>query len=788
VAAVTLELPARSDPRLDSSELAALEEIQRRVLWLAVRMVDHANRERPNPDGMKVGGHQASSASMVSIMTALWFGHLRADDHVAVKPHASPVLHAVNYLLGQLDRGYLTELRSFGGLQAYPSRTKDPDRVDYSTGSVGLGAVAPLFSAAVAEYLSCHFGARDDRRFVALLGDAELDEGNVWEAIADPITQGFGNVMWVIDVNRQSLDRVVPGIKVRRLESMFEANGWHVVEAKYGRRLQALFGERGGEALRAHLDDMSNERYQSLFGLAPADVRESFLDGADRAVARPLAELDDEMLRATVTNLGGHDLAELADCYAAAAADDRPSVVFAYTIKGWGLPTAGDRLNHAALLTGDQIDALRRELGIDAASEWDRCPDGSPAARLCVRTAERLRRPPARAAATPPRIPVDTGVSSPKPISTQEAFGRALVGLSRDPEVMKRLVTASPDVAVSTNLGGWLNKAGVFARDERPAFDDRPALLRWNEGRSGHHLELGISEMNLFLLLGQLGLAGEMFGEPLIPIGTVYDPFVLRGLDAFVYGTYIGSRFIVVGTPSGVSLSSEGGAHQSIVTPSVGAQLPNVVFSEPAYARALDWLLCDSVARLFEPDGESAYLRLSTRPIAQDPFEDALARIGEDELRRAVLAGGYCIRESSVDGPVLNLVATGAVLPDVLAAADVLEDEGVRARVLDVTSADRLFRDWRRGIRHAVATSTRPRDACHLDSLFPREARRAPIVVVQDGAPHGLAWLGSVYGTKVVPLGVDRHGQSGSLADVYSWHQLDAGAVVNAGLLALDGS
>src|SRR3954471_14370860 len=204
------------------SALDVLAAVEQRVLWLATSMVHHANKVRTTASGVKVGGHEASSASMVSIMTALYFGHLRAPDRVSVKPHAAPVLHAINYLLGNLDRRYLTTLRAFGGLQSYPSRTKDPDPVDFSTGSVGLGAAAPLFAAATRRYVDAHFGARPRSRFVALLGDAELDEGNVWEAILDPATRGLGNVLWVVDLNRQSLDRVVPGIRIAQLEQQFE--------------------------------------------------------------------------------------------------------------------------------------------------------------------------------------------------------------------------------------------------------------------------------------------------------------------------------------------------------------------------------------------------------------------------------------------------------------------------------------------------------------------------------------------------------------------------------------
>src|SRR5438270_2629782 len=240
-------------------------------------MIHEANRVRPSTDSTKDGGHQPSSASVASMRTALYFGGwLRAGDRVSVKPHASPVFHAIQYLLGNLERRYLTTLRAFGGLQAYPSRTKDPDPVDFSTGSVGLGAAAPLFAALTDRYAATHFRpdqADATRRFVALVGDAELDEGNVWEAISDETIRGtrLSNVLWIIDLNRQSLDRVIPGIKVQEMEALFQGIGWQVLEAKYGRRLQAAFARRGGAALRKRIDAMPNEEYQELVRL-PGDA------------------------------------------------------------------------------------------------------------------------------------------------------------------------------------------------------------------------------------------------------------------------------------------------------------------------------------------------------------------------------------------------------------------------------------------------------------------------------------------------------------------------------------
>jgi pyruvate dehydrogenase E1 component len=765
-------------------EVEVLERIQRRVLWLATRMIDSANHDRP-ADEIKVGGHQASSASMVGIMTALWFGHLDADDKVAVKPHSSPVFHAIKYLTGELDRSYLTRLRDFGGLQAYPSRTKDPDVRDFSTGSVGLGVVAPLFAAAARRYIDAHFGQRPTSRFIALAGDAELDEGNVWEAIADPALHGLGNVMWVIDANRQSLDRVVPEQKVKKLVGFFEHAGWHVIECKYGARLQAAFDRSGGSALRDYIDAMSNEQYQSLFAYTGRELRARFLDGAPDAVGEFLSAWDDNDLAPLIQNLGGHDLGALINAYGRCdAVTDRPSVVFAYTVKGWGLPIAGDPLNHAAMLTTAQVDTARDAAGLTAATEWDRFEPDSPEGRWCTAVGGELNNP---EPSERPRLAVPTSVGgSPghRPVSTQETFGRLLTRLSEVAEIGERIVTTSPDVSVSTNLGGWINKKGVFNAQDQHDFLGEERLLRWKQTNAGQHIELGLSEMNLFLMLHALGLGHELHGEQLLPIGTVYDPFVCRGLDALIYALYSGARFIMVGTPAGITLAPEGGAHQSSITPSIGLELPGLTYAEPTYARALDWILCDALAQLSHPQGTSAYLRLTTRPILQDPFEAVVAARGEGAVRRDVLAGGYRLREPG-DRPAEVILATcGAVVPEVLAAADLLAAEGLPSLVLDLTSPDLLFRDWRTTLTTATRGGRSAAPTHHLARLLAPHERRLPIVTVQDSASHHLAWLGSVFGAPVVPVGVDDFGQSGTIAALRTAFDMTPDQIVNAALLA----
>lgn len=774
---------------LEPNYLETLRVIQQRVLWLAVQMIHHANYIRSNPDGAKVGGHPASSASMVTLMTALYFHFLRAGDRVAVKPHASPVFHAIQYLLGQLPPNYLTQLRGYGGLQAYPSRTKDPDRVDFSTGSVGLGAVAPAFAALAHRYAVLHFGQVTSRRFVALIGDAELDEGNIWEAVLDQSLAGLGNLLWIVDLNRQSLDRVVPGIRAGQLERLFQQSGWQVLEAKYGRKLQALFGRPGGYLLRQRIDDMSNEEYQALLRLPGAQLRQHLAQvqgAASPQLAAVVQDIPDEALAGVIGDLGGHDLAELLSVLAQVeAAPDRPTIIFAYTIKGWGLPLAGDPLNHAKLLTPEQMAELQASLGIPKGQEWAGFAPGSPAGDLCAKVAARLfpgQEPPPQLAAAGD-IPTKLAGFAPGQASTQQIFGRLLTQLARETSLARRIVTASPDVSVSTNLSGWILKNGVFAANDRLNYNtEANALLQWRHTPQGQHIELGISEMNLFMLLGMLGLSAELTGQQLIPIGTVYDPFICRGLDALIYALYSGARFIFAGTPSGITLSPEGGAHQSTVTPALGLELPGLNAYEPCFALELEWILLEAIRQCSDrAHGRATYLRLSTKMIDQQLLLPALERLGEAELQRQVLAGGYRLVEGrsldSTEKAAAQIVTTGVMVPEAVAAAQDLHHRGVKVNVLNLTSPRRLFETWR-------ALPPQRNAAAPFDWLIPANERNIPLVTIHDGASHALAWLGSVYGAPVTPLGVDTFGQSGARADLYHHYAIDAQAIV-AAVLAL---
>ena len=726
-------------------------------------------------------------------MTTLFFRFMRSGDLISVKPHASPVFHAIQYLLGGLDVAYLKRLREFRGLQAYPSRTKDPDRVDFTTGSVGLGAVAPNFAALVDTYLRTHqLGmAAEHRRFISLVGDAELDEGSVWEAIAEPAMAGAKHVLWIVDLNRQSLDRIIPGVRVRSWREMFAANGWDVIDAKYGRQLKAAFDEPNGELLRICIDELSNEAYQRMLRLPPSDLRQ-WLPKKSRyphELGRLLDRWDDGRLHDLFWNLGGHDIQELEEAFARSARQAGPSVLFAYTLKGWRLPSVGHPQNHSVLLSEDQMESLRADLEVSDEDRWAAFDAGTPEGDLCREVSQRLttdqpgRQAPAPVDAVPRELPTTYGGSR----STQQAFGSVLSTLSRErSDLARRLVTVSPDVASSTNLGGWISKHEVWRLSEAEEMpeDQQTGILHWTESPHGQHIELGISENNLFLMLGQLGLSHELFGQTLVPVGTLYDPFIRRGLDALFYSVYSGACFVVVGTPSGVTLCSEGGIHQSLLTQSIGAELPGMAAYEPCFAQEFEWIMLDALDRVVRRHS-STYLRLTTKRVDQQLFPQLSDAESREQLRRRVLAGAYRLCDGrdqpgySPGSNVVHLFACGAMIPEAVAAHGRLREKGILANVVNVTGPGPLYASFQRASRTPHATDSL------FDELFEPAERSAPVVTVADAHPHSLAWIGSALGARAWPLGVARFGESSGLSDMYREHGIDVDNIVATCLAAV---
>ncbi|HEV2558526.1 MAG TPA: transketolase [Microvirga sp.] len=779
-----------TDPRLPY-----LAELERKILWLASWTIHNANHVRPNLDGLKVGGHQASSASLSTILTALYMAVLRPEDRVAVKPHASPIFHAIQYLLGHQTREKLENFRGYKGAQSYPSRTKDIDDVDFSTGSVGLGVAQTLFASLVQDYVRSHGWGTDrpEGRMIALVGDAEMDEGNIFEALLEGWKHGLRNTWWIIDYNRQSLDAVIREGLYSRFEAIFRAFGWDVVVLKHGSLMQEAFREPGGERLREWIDTCPNQLYSALTFQGGAAWRRRLLDdlGDQGPVTQLIERRSDEELARLMGNLGGHDMPSLLQAFESID-HDRPTVFIAYTIKGFGLPLAGHKDNHAGLLTPKQMEGYRASAGVRPGHEWDRFEGlALPPAELerflgaVPFNAKGQRRYEA------PAVPVPAELATPKQpqISTQQGFGLILNELARSSEPLAdRIVTTAPDVTVSTNLGAWVNRRGLFARSEMKDLfkaERIPSTFSWDFSPKGQHIELGIAEMNLFILLSGLGLSHSLFGERLLPIGTLYDPFISRGLDALNYACYQDARFLLVATPSGVTLAPEGGAHQSIASPLIGLSQDGLAAFEPAFVDELSVIMrfaFDYMQRngegepneqswLRDETGGSVYLRLSTRTLDQPH------RTMTPELSADIVDGAYWMRKPGPNAQVV-VAYTGSVAPEAIEAVGLMAEDRRDVGLLAITSADRLNAGWtaaqrarERGLVHARS---------HIERLLAEVPQHCGLVTVIDGHPATLAWLGSVVGHRTRSLGVEHFGQTGTVADLYRHYGIDAQGIIQA--------
>ncbi len=761
-------------------KIAAIETLDARLRWLSSWIVHNANHIRPKRDGLKVGGHQASCASMTAIMAALYFHALRPQDKVSVKPHAGPVLQAIHYLLGNQSLEQLQQFRALGGAQSYPSRTKDKIPVDFSTGSVGLGVAITAFSSLVQDYLIAHGSIEETNagRMISLMGDAELDEGNIYECLIEGYKHDIRNCWWVVDYNRQSLDNTTADRMFRRFDDIFETTGWRVITLKHGKLQRAAFARPGGKSLEDWIENCPNAEFAVLTyqGGAAWRTRLHADIGGKPHVKKLLDSFDDDGLAALMTNLGGHCIESLMDAFDSAD-DERPTLFIAYTVKGYGLPLAGHKDNHSGMMNPAQIDQLRTTMGIEAGEEWE------PFAGLGGNMAAKLKNfigsgvlaaKPAEPVADYIPVPARLAVPSGDVQSTQAAFGHVLLDLAKSSEALAdRIITTAPDVTQTTNLGGFVNQRGLFRRsDVADSFREAkiPSAQKWAAHAAGQHIELGIAENNFFLLLTSLGLAAPHFGTRLIPVGTVYDPFIARGLDALNYGCYSDARFLLVGTPSGLTLGPEGGAHQSINTPLIGMGQPGLAYFEPAYADEVALFMRWAFEHLQMPDGSSVYLRLSTRQVPQ--VERANTDWEADALK-----GGYWLRRPAA-GAEAAIAFTGTIAPEVLAAYDQLLDDIPGLGVLNVTSPDVLHREW--SASKAARWTDKNAQTCHVEDLLSALAPDAGIVTVIDGSPSALSWLGGVQGMRVSPLGTDRFGQTGDLPDLYAEYRLDSVAIIDA--------
>ena len=767
--------------QISDKDLILLKELEKKVSWLSSWMIHNANNLRISEDGLKVGGHQASSASIVSIMVALYFKILQSEDRVAVKPHAAPVFHSIQYLLGNQTQDKLKNFRGFGGAQSYPSRTKDTDDVDYSTGSVGLGGAITIFGSLIQDYLYQHNFIKKQKsgKMVALLGDAELDEGNIYEALLEGAKQNVRNCWWIIDYNRQSLDAVVADELHLKIDELFASMGWRVVTLKYGKKLQSLSKIKGGNLILNWIDSCPNDLYSALSYLGSKGWREHLNNDLKnhKDALNIINTLSDEELNETMSNLAGNDVEAVLEAFLEADSDDIPTCFIAYTIKGFGLPLAGHKDNHAGLMNIEQMEIFKKELNISKGEEWDFFSGMSAPkneVNKFLKKSSFYNNNDRNFSDKKIEISKKFKFKESKTSNTQEVFGRIINEIGKeDSELSKRIVTFSPDVTVSTNLGGWVNQKQIYNREKKTdIFHDEKVVSaqKWHVSPEGQHFELGIAENNLFLALGAAGLSKKMFGASLIPIGTIYDTFISRGLDALNYAVYQDARFLLVATPSGISLGPEGGAHQSIITPLIGIGQPNLLMFEPTYADELEVILRYTFSYMQEENGSSVYIRLSTRNI------DQINRKLSSSLEQDILSGGYWLEKSTIKSDLI-IVFSGVMAPEVLMAAETMKEDEINISILSVTSNDRLYKNWKQSHKDK---SRGINNKSRIEKIFENTSKESVIITINDAHSSTLTWIGGAVGRKVISLGVDEFGQSGNLKDLYNYYALDQEAIVDA--------
>lgn len=882
---------------------ALIDRLAKRALVLAVRMIDEANHREDIEEGdPKVGGHPAACASCVHILSALRLVAMQPADTFAIKPHASPMDHSINFLLGLFrepgtrkwmsledSQAVMSRLRKFSEqgepvFQSYHAEN-DPDSHNYfPTGSVGIPPVVSLYTALAYRYAEHHgHEVPKETHHWSLIGDSEFREGSLLEAMPEAAERELPNVTWIVDYNRQNLDgsrmpnaRGLRGTDADRMQRTAEANGWNCLQVRHGRRRQKAFELAGGDRLRHVLENgFSDYEFQALLFKRSGAVTRRRLVAKEAGLEAVLRHFTDDEVQAIYSDLGGHDTSVLVEAFQEARASTAPTLIVAHTIKGWGLESFAAPGNHSALADRDEVAALLKSEGLTAEAPYQRFADGTPEQRflsargaflrdgfeqqwaLKDRNSKHFLDAVARAGELPEALQIDLKLT---PVAhTQYVWGQAIGKLIRvgqsahggaavsDEErrwlpIADYVLTMAPDVGTSTNINPAMDEK-IYGPAPDEDFektleirDRRRPSLTPKEEVTTRHIRFEIAEANCMTAAGAFGKLGDRLGIPYLPVMTIYDFFIKRAYDQLYYNLYWGSTFLVVGTPSGVSLSPEGAQHSW----KSDIQMPNLVTWEPSYGFEVDWIVSETLrrqtsgeqeqrtgvllravtrglvqkellARLhrhrrFKQDGHAALRPASVDLDGATPEADVPAKPDAEILalvRRDVLLGGYYLVDwrgyagYEPGDNVVHIVAMGALAPEALKASDALLEKGIYANVILCTSPDLLLgnlahADGYRHLREGLGLTgalymTRRRQNGHVTyefetraDLIEAAAGRIPVVSVADGEVGLLDNLGAIVGVRHEALGVRKPSKSGRPSDVFGLHHLDAHGIVEA--------
>lgn len=812
-----------------AGELAAMAIVRDHVAKGALSMIDWANHKPANAGKKpKVGGHQASSMSSVDLLCALYLHAKRPQDRVAVKPHAAPIIYALMHLMGRLTSSEMNELREFKGPQPYPTKLKNPDFVDYTTSSEALGVCAAIYDAYGAKLHNrslrhVHEKPPVDSVYWAHCGDGELTEGQIDESLYDAGRWGLDNLVWIVDLNRQSLDRVMDDSLGGRLETWagakFRAQSWEVIDLRWGARALALFSRPGGDALQGLLEEMSDALFHPLMCVG-GDIARLILAGerhsADPAtkqllahygrrltvdettqqgLAKLLETVDDATLAAGLSHLGGHDMGALLSAYETATAiEGAPAVIIAHTVKGYETSAAGHPENHGGLLPREEVVAWGLDRGLPKDTPYPSPETGSPAASLLAQRRGLLFEDVDHSYAAPPTdqmAPALAAIKAPRRsvVSSGEVFQSLNLAVLRNESVAPWVHFGAPDVGQTTHLGPVIKSTGVFSpRDGvQDTFEwlrtDRKLAFDWRPSATGQFHALGIAEGNAMLWAYAFGRRKKRVEgkAPLVTVVTVYDKFFERGFNQLDYAAYSDARFVAVGTPSGTGLSRETATHQSIQTPRMVMDLPGIIAYEPAFAVDVWAVYRWALGQLWADDGEAVYLRLTTQPLEQPNV------LPEDVEARAI-AGAYWLVgaddrwNTGEEAANVVLIGSGRKLAQLRVAAERLDTEhGVGSRILNVTSYEALWRDWDAYNNDPEAWDD-PKRTYYLHELFTETAVNASLIITGDHVASVCEWLpGALQRLRGYRfLGPRRNGEAGSLEAIDALHGMGVDDIIQA--------
>lgn len=881
-------------------DLEALNSIARRAHYLANLMIYRANhRSNVEKGDPKVGGHSSASSSALHILGAIHLVVKSGFDHIANKPHASPADHAYNYLLDLFLNDDLSRMPlemcniAMDGLRAFPKDGEpvfqsyhsayDPDRHNFfPSGTVGIPPVNAGYLAHAYNFARSHGYKVPEAHFWALIGDSEFREGSLFEAIPDLAEREVGNLTWIVDYNRQSLDGhritnrdIMGGTDDHRIEKTMEANGWEVIQIRHGQIRERLFQKPGGDAFRKLFEvDLTDYELQVLLQLNDAKAIRQELSKYHKQLGTFLKSVSDTDLVASIRDLGGHDFTILVAALEQSKKNKKkPTLIIAHTLKGWGLEMAARPGNHSALPDEEELNTLRKDLKIAGDELFQRFGASSSEGKylktrgqelyeqileqekIRSENADRFKKLQSSLGEIPETLDINLKLASYP--HTQWMLGQLTAKLTRIsnsvPNTLKgdekafhlagqMLVSMAPDVGTSTNLNPAMDGkifGAPVVEDMETEFgvkDKKTPDLVPGQETNDRFLRFEIAEANVMSCVGSYGRIRDTLGIPLLPLMTVYDFFVKRAHDQFFYDLYWKSSFILVGTPSGVTLSPEGAQHGW----KSDFQIPNQITWEPFFCQELDWIFCDAVRRHLTGDNvgrNGVFIRGVTRGIDQKALLQSLktqlrfktdqntplcpvdfpmaGAVNESEvstvddteilaqLRHDVLAGAYYLLDYrgyagyEPGDNVVHIFAMGSLGTEALKASAKLREKGIYANVIMVTCTDLLvgnmahesdFAYLKKGLGIDATLYLQPQLNGHLGDaeMTTVAGRRIPIVSVHDGEIGLLDNIGAIVGVRQEALGVRKHSRCGRPQDVYTYHHIDADSVVAAAMKVLE--